>query len=104
MDMWLYFFLSYVLTMIGSICSKEYADKNKLWYIILACVSFGLSNIPWAYALRKGVSLSSLTPIMSISLMISIVTIGFWYYQEPISWNKILGICVGLLGIILILK
>jgi multidrug transporter EmrE-like cation transporter len=102
--MWLYFLLSYLLTVTGSVLSKEFANTSNIWYVVFACICLGLSNLPWSYALKNGVPLSSLTPIMSISLMITIITIGFVYYQEPLSWAKLLGICFGIMGIILIVK
>lgn len=102
--MWIYIFLTYLLNVIATVLSKEFALTNKWWFVAAACISAALSSVAWAYGLQKGIMLIAGTPIISVSLMISIVLIGFFYYQEPLGLTKIMGICFGIIGIILILK
>lgn len=102
--MWIYFFITYILNIIATVLSKEFALTNKWWLVLIACVSTGLSSAAWSYGLKKGITLTAGTPIISISLMLTIVLIGFFYYQESLSWTNVLGICFGIMGIILILK
>lgn len=102
--MWLYFFLTYILNIAATTLSKEYAINNNKWYVALAFVFTGLSSIAWAQALKKGFSLTTGTPLVSISLMTTIVLIGAFYYGEAISTSKIVGIVLGMIAIILIAK
>lgn len=102
--MWLYFFLTYLLNIAATTLSKEYAVNGNKWLVVLAFVFTGLSSIAWAIALKKGFSLTTGTPLISISLMTTIVLIGFLYYGESLGLSKIVGIILGMIAIILIAK
>jgi multidrug transporter EmrE-like cation transporter len=102
--MWLYFFFNYVCNIIATIFNMEFAIHGKSWYLWSSVFFTGLASIAWSYALRKGLALSVGTPLISISLVTTIVMIGFIYYREAYDLSKILGIFLGIIAIILIVK
>jgi len=102
--MWLYFFLTYLLNLAATTLSKEYAINGNRWLVVIAFIFTGLSSIAWAIALKKGFSLTTGTPLISIALMTTIVLIGSLYYGKSLDLSKVVGIILGMIAIILIAK
>ena len=102
--MWLFFFLTYLFNMAGTILSKQFGVTNNAWYVAGAIISTALASLTWSFAMKKGADLSSITPIMSVALIISVVLTGFLAYGEPITWTKMAGVVLGVVAIILIVK
>lgn len=102
--MWLFFFLTYLFNMAGTILSKQFGVTNNVWYVAGAIISTAFASLTWSFVMKKGAELSSITPIMSVALIISVVLTGFIGYGEPVTWNKIAGVVLGIVAIILIIK
>lgn len=90
--------------MIGTICSKQFGVTSNSWYMAIAIASTGFASLTWSFLMKKGADLSYITPVMSISLVISVVITGFMFYHEPMTWNKIAGVVLGVMAIFLIVK
>jgi drug/metabolite transporter (DMT)-like permease len=88
----------------GTICSKQFGLTSNWWYVGVAMVSSAFASLTWSFVMRRGGDLSSFTPMMSVSLIITTVLIGLAAYHEPLSMTKIVGILLGVVAVFLIIK
>ncbi|WP_294460507.1 EamA family transporter [uncultured Ruminobacter sp.] len=54
------------------------------------------------YAYKYGWEISRASLVQSSFLAISLIFVGFFLYDEPLTWNKILGVLVCIAGLVLI--
>lgn len=79
---------------------KEYSKVN--WApFLLGIVIVGL-EVGFIYAYKAGWQISTASIVQSSFLAIALIIVGFLLYQEVISWNKIVGVAVCLIGLVLI--
>ncbi|MCD8020824.1 MAG: EamA family transporter [Clostridiales bacterium] len=79
---------------------REY--KNLNWApFILGIVIVGL-EVGFIYAYKAGWPISTASIVQSAFLAVALIFVGFLLYHEAITWNKILGIAICLVGLILI--
>lgn len=102
--MWVFFILSLLFNYACTIFSKQFGVTNKWWYAALSVVVSIMGSITWSLLMKKGADVSSISPVLSISLIIALVLSGFLFYNEPLAWNKIAGVVLGIIAIILIVK
>lgn len=75
----------------------EYAKANWVPYAFGLCL-LGL-EAGFIYTYKAGWPISSAYIITSAFLAILLIVVGYLLYKEPISWNKIVGVAVCLLGL-----
>ena len=68
---------------------------------VLGLVIVGL-EVGWIFAYRAGWQVSMGTIVQSSFLAVALVFVGFFLYKEPLSWNKLLGIAICLVGLVFI--
>lgn len=79
---------------------KEYHKLN--WApFVLGIVIVGL-EVGWIYAYQAGWPISIAQVVQAAFLAVILFFVGYVFYKEPISWNKIVGIIVCLAGLGLI--
>lgn len=79
---------------------KEYQKLN--WApFVLGIVIVGL-EVGWIYAYKAGWPVSVAQIVQAAFLAVILFFVGYVFYKEPISWNKIVGIIVCLVGLGLI--
>lgn len=79
---------------------KEYHKLN--WApFVLDLVIVGL-EVGWIYAYQAGWPISVAQIVQAAFLAVILFFVGYVFYKEPISWNKIVGIIVCLAGLSLI--
>ncbi|BCJ93388.1 membrane protein [Anaerocolumna cellulosilytica] len=88
--------LSSFSTCIGQLMWKLSTDNDTLWLYLIGFVFYGLGALLMIIAFKFG-ELSILHPMMSIGYILSIF-IGATILHEAITWNRILGIGVIVLG------
>lgn len=80
----------------------EYAKTNWVPF------AFGLSLLAleagFIYTYQAGWKISTAYVVASVLLSVILIFVGYFLYKEPITWNKILGIAVCLLGLWIINK
>ena len=66
--------------------------------VVLGIVIVGLEagNI---YAYQAGWQISTASIVQSSILTIALVFVGYFLYQEGLSWNKLLGIAICMVGL-----
>ena len=79
---------------------KEYSKMN--WApFVLGVVIVGL-EAGWIYAYKAGWQVSTGFIIQSAFLAVGLLLVGYLLYHETISWNKIVGVVICLIGLIFI--
>lgn len=78
---------------------------NPLW-TALCVTAFLISIFVMAYAIKNGLSLSLLVPMISVGMPICTIAIGVFIYKEPASVMKVLTLCTacGLVGVASVIK
>ncbi len=79
---------------------REYAKTN--WApFMLGIVIVGL-EVGFIYAYKAGWQVSTASIVQSSFLATALIAVGFFIFREAISWNKIAGVAICLVGLILI--
>ncbi len=69
--------------------------------IVMGVVIVGL-EVGFIYAFRAGWQISVAQVVSSAVLAVILIFVGYLFYHEAITWNKIAGIIVCLAGLVLI--
>lgn len=87
----------YFLMNRGANLTAEYAKLN--WApIVLGIVIVGL-EVGWIYAYKAGWQVSTGFIVQSAFLAVVLLAVGHILYREDLSWNKILGVIICLVGL-----
>ena len=79
---------------------KEYAHLN--WApFVLGLVIVGL-EVGYIYAYQAGWQVSTASIVQSSFLAIALIAVGFALYHEPLTWNKLVGIGICMVGLVFI--
>lgn len=79
---------------------SEYGRLN--WApVILGLVIVGL-EVGWIYAYKAGWQVSTGFIVQSAFLAVVLVAVGYFLYHEDLSWNKLLGVVICLIGLVFI--
>lgn len=79
---------------------SEYSKLN--WApFVLGLVIVGL-EVGYIYAYKAGWQVSSAQIVQAAFLAVILIFVGYFLYKENLSWNKILGVFVCLIGLGLI--
>lgn len=79
---------------------KEFTKMNWAPYA-LGLVVVGL-EVGWIYAYKAGWQVSSGYIVQSAFLAVILIFVGLILYHEPITWNKLVGIGICLVGLVFI--
>lgn len=78
----------------------EYQKLN--WApIVLGVVIVGL-EVGWIYAYKAGWQVSTGFIVQSAFLSTALIFVGYLLYHEALTWNKLAGIGICLVGLVLI--
>ncbi|MCR4629608.1 MAG: EamA family transporter [Clostridium sp.] len=76
---------------------REYTKLN--WApVVLGLFIVGLET-GWIYAYKAGWQVSSGFIVQSSVLSVALLAVGYFLFHETISWNKIVGIVICLIGL-----
>ena len=85
------------VTQPGAGLLKEVARMN--WApFVLGLVIVGL-EVGWIYAYRAGWQVSTGMIVQCTFLTVVLIFVGFFLYQEAITWNKLVGTAICLIGL-----
>ena len=91
--------LYFVLRTDGSLM-KEYGKLN--WApFVLGIVIVGL-EAGWIYAYKAGWQVSMGFIVQSAFLAAVLLLIGYFLYHESLTWNKLIGVAICLIGLVFI--
>ena len=91
--------LYFVLGSGGSLL-KEYGKLN--WApFVLGFVIVGL-EVGWIYAYQAGWQVSTAFIVQSAFLAVSLLAVGYLIFRETVSWNKIVGVIICMVGLAVI--
>lgn len=76
---------------------REYSHLN--WApVILGLTLVGL-EVGFIYAYKVGWPVSTASIVQSSFLAVALIIVGFFLYKEIITWNKVIGIGICLIGL-----
>ena len=79
---------------------KEYGKLN--WApFVLGIVIVGL-EAGWIYAYKAGWQVSTGFIVQSVFLEAALLLVGCFLYREAMTWNKLVGIAICLIGLVFI--
>lgn len=79
---------------------KELTKMN--WApFVFGIVLVGL-EVGWIYAYKAGWQVSTATIVQSSFLAVILIFVGALFYNEALTWNKIVGVLICLVGLIFI--
>ena len=82
--------------------AREYARLN--WApFALGIVIVGL-EVGFIYAYKAGWAVSTASVVQSAFLAVALIVVGLLVYHEAITWSKIVGIVIVLIGLVFINK
>ena len=91
--------LYFILNRNGNLI-QEYGKLN--WApIILGIVIVGLET-GWIYAYKAGWQVSTGFIVQSAFLAVVLIFVGYFLYHEALTWNKIVGVAICIVGLIFI--
>lgn len=91
--------LFFALNRDGSLI-KEYGKLNWVPFVF-GVVLVGL-EVGFIYAYKAGWQVSTASVVQSLFLALALIFVGFILYREAITWNKIVGVVICLIGLIFI--
>ena len=81
---------------------KEFAGGKLHWTsFVLGVVIVGL-EAGWIYAYKAGWQVSTGFIVQSAFLAASLMFVGYFLYHESLTWNKLLGVAICLVGLFFI--
>jgi len=90
------FVLYFAMNKKGNILS-EYSKMNAAPFV-LGIVLVGL-EVGFLYAYRNGWQVSTLSIVQSAFLAVALIFVGCLLYHEALTWNKIIGVGICLIGL-----
>ena len=79
---------------------KEYTKMNWVPFI-LGIVIVGLET-GWIYAYKAGWQVSTGFIVQSAFLAVALLAVGYLLYHEALTWNKLVGVVICLIGLVFI--
>lgn len=93
--------LYFVLNKGGNL-AEEYGKLS--WAPFLLGIAVVGLEVGFIYAYKAGWPVSAASVVQSAILTVALLFVGFLFYREAITWNKIVGIFICLIGLIFINK
>ena len=79
---------------------REYSRLN--WTpIVLGIVIVGL-EVGFIFAYKAGWPVSTASIVQSSFLAVALILVGWLLYREALSWNKLVGVAICLIGLVVI--
>lgn len=69
--------------------------------LVLGIVIVGL-EAGWIYAYRAGWQVSTGFIVHSVFLSTALIIVGYAIFDEPLTWNKLVGVCICMIGLVFI--
>jgi len=84
----------------GAHLFREFGKVNWVPFVF-GVVLVGL-EVGWIYAYRAGWQISTAQIVQSAFLAVALIIVGTLLYKESLSWNKIVGVVICLIGLVFI--
>ena len=89
--------LYYALNRGGNLL-REYGSLN--WApVVLGLAIVGL-EAEWLYAYQAGWKVSTGFIVQAAFLSVALIFVGYFLFREPLSWNKVVGAIICLIGLV----
>src|SRR5262245_7251525 len=89
----------YLLALWFSANWNQYGNRTGIWYSALTGVCVGAGTIAFFLLFQRGGPLSAVPMILAGGAAIMALA-GILFFKEPISFSRIAGVCLALIGIL----
>ncbi len=79
---------------------QEYSKLNWVPFVF-GIIHVGL-EVGWIYAYKAGWPVSTASIVQSSFLSVALICVGWLLYKEALTWNKLVGLVICLVGLIFI--
>lgn len=79
---------------------REYSRLNRAPFV-LGIVIVGL-EVGWIYAYKAGWQVNTGSIVQSAFMAVALILVGFLLYHESLTWNKLVGVGICLVGLVFI--
>lgn len=84
----------------GTSITGEFSKVN--WAIFAFGVVLVGLEVGWIYAYRAGWQVSTAQIVQSAFLAVALIFVGTLLYKETLTWNKLVGVIICLIGLVFI--
>lgn len=91
--------LFFALNRHGSLV-REYGRLN--WVPFVFGIALVGLEVGFIYAYKAGWQVSTASIVQSSFLAVALLFVGFLFYREALTWNKIIGVVICLIGLVFI--
>lgn len=88
---------AFFVTSKGGNLLKEFAHTN--WAIIVLGIVITGLEVGFIFAYKAGWKVSTLATVSNAFLAVALLIVGLVVYHEVISWSKVLGVIICLIGL-----
>jgi drug/metabolite transporter (DMT)-like permease len=79
---------------------REYSKLN--WVPFVFGIALVGLEVGFIYAYKAGWQVSTASIVQSSFLAVALLFVGFLFYREALTWNKIIGVVICLIGLVFI--
>lgn len=90
----------FFLTNRGGSLIKEYGKLN--WVPFALGIAIVGLEAGWIYAYKAGWQISTGSVVQGSLLAVALIFVGFLLYHEALTWNKLVGVVICLVGLVFI--
>lgn len=92
----------YFLLNRGGNLFREYSQLN--WAPFALGIAIVGLEVGFIYAYKAGWPVSTASLVQSAFLAVALLAVGLLVYREPITWNKLVGVVICLIGLVFLSK
>jgi len=92
-------FVSAVMSIIGNVTGKYWADAHGAIWMALMLVSFTASSVAYAYSLRYG-HFTTINALFYAVVPIITALFGFFLFKDKLTTLQLIGLVLGIVGIV----
>lgn len=101
-SVWPLVLMAMVFYGLGEWASKHYANQHKNVYAVVAMLGYAVNALLFLSALTRWNSLAALGTVWTLGYMIVTLSLAFMVFQEQVTPRQMVGLCLGVVAVILL--
>lgn len=98
---WILIGILIFLEIFAELSLKKWAENNGYAYLIGGIVLYSLIAVGFGFALKNSDKLTIANSVWQLSALIVISLVGIFIYKDKLTVIQIIGLCMGVIAIIL---
>lgn len=92
------------VSVVGDFCVRKAVDaESPITYLLLGALVYGCNTIGWYYLMLE-VKLAVLGALFAIFSTLMLIAIGVFFFKEPLSVQEMIGILLGMIALMLLVR